>query len=178
MKPWCLITLMSVLTTPVLAAKVEPPSTPAPVVIEDTAKSPLGCRDLGYEYRLNTLVLKPHREDANPSLYFFYNRLSQPVKLYHLVGDKTGQTTFLNHTVQPRQWAALAIGQTDYKYLCAIHADKDNLGDMINCQDSIKVCEFAKVKFGLNNRGSFWIVKGNTRAGAVSEVVHYGIIPQ
>jgi hypothetical protein len=182
MNRWCFITLMFALSGNSMGA--EPPSpgpSPqpnAPKIIEDTSKSPLGCRDLGYQYRLNTIVLQPHREDANPSLYFFYNRLSQPVKLYHMLGDKTGHTTFLNHTIAPKQWASLATGQASVKYLCAIHADKDNLGDMINCAESIKVCEFARVKFGLNNRGNFWIVKGNTRAGAVSEVVHYGIIPQ
>jgi hypothetical protein len=157
-------------------ATQQPPGLLTP--IEDTSKSPLGCRNLGYQYRLNTLLIQPHNAGENQSLYFFYNRLSQPVKLYHLVGDNTSHSTFLNHTIEPRQWAVLATGEHAVKYLCATHADKDNLGTMISCENSIKVCEFARVKFGLNNRGNFWIVKGNTRAGAVSEVVHYGIIPQ
>jgi hypothetical protein len=179
---------LSVICLGIIATKVfsENPAQPpagvapaiAPTVIEDTSKSPLGCRNSGYQYRLNTLLLQPHNAGENQSLYFFYNRLAQPVKLYHLVGDNTSHSTFLNHTIEPRQWAVLATGEHAVKYLCAIHSDKENLGTMISCENSIKVCEFARVKFGLNNRGNFWIVKGNTRVGAVSEVVHYGIIPQ
>jgi hypothetical protein len=146
--------------------------------VEDTSKNPLGCRDVGYAYDLDTLQILPHSVGDKQSLYFFYNNLSQPVKLYHMVGDNAGHSTFLNHTIRPRQWAALATGEPKLKYLCAIKAEGSSLGNMVSCKDSIKVCEFARTRFGLNNKGNFWIVQGNTRAGAVSEVVHYGIIPQ
>jgi hypothetical protein len=146
--------------------------------VEDTSKNPLGCRDVGYAYDLDTLQILPHSVGDKQSLYFFYNNLSQPVKLYHMVGDNTGHATFLNHTIRPKQWAALATGEPKVKYMCAIKAEGSNLGNMVSCKDSIKVCEFARTRFGLNNKGNFWIVQGNTRAGAVSEVVHYGIIPQ
>jgi len=183
MNRWQLGLLVLSLSGLAMAAKVKTaednPENLAPkVVIEDNGKSPLGCRDLGYHYALNSLVITPHTATENQSLYFFYNQRSQPVRLYHMLGDKTGRSTFLNHTIEPHQWAALATGLPELKYLCATHADKDNLGTMVPCQDSIKVCEFARVRFGLNNRGNYWIVKGNTRNGAVAEVVHYGIIPQ
>jgi|LauGreDrversion4_2_1035121.scaffolds.fasta_scaffold296384_2 hypothetical protein len=151
---------------------------PAQEKLEDTSKSPLGCRDVGYRYQLGTIDLQPHSVGDKQSLYFFYNHLAQPVKLYHMLGDNTLHATFLNHTIAPKQWAVLATGLEDVKYMCAIHAEDGSLGTITPCQDSIKICEFARVKFGLNNKGNFWIVKGNTRAGAVSEVVHYGIIPQ
>ena len=165
---------------PIQAAKPKEVVVNSPVEekLEDTSKSPLGCRDVGYQYQLSTIELKPHSVGDKQSLYFFYNHLSQPVKLYHMLGDSTSHETFLNHTIAPKQWAVLATGMEQVKYMCAVHADDGSLGTMTPCQDSIKVCEFARVKFGLNNKGNFWIVNGNTRAGAVSEVVHYGIIPQ
>jgi hypothetical protein len=183
MKAWQVGVVMMGITGLALAAKSKPKaeevlSLAPKAPIEDTAKSPLGCRDLGYRYDLNTLSIQPHTATENQSLYFFYNQRSQPVRLYHMLGDKTARSTYLNHTIEPHQWAALATGLPELKYLCAVNADKDNLGNMVNCQDSIKVCEFARVRFGLNNRGNYWIVKGNTRNGAVAEVVHYGIIPQ
>ena len=145
---------------------------------EDNAKNPLGCRDVGYSYKLDTLQILPHSVGDKQSLYFFYNNLSQPVKLYHMVGDETSHSTFLNHTIAPKQWAVLATGEPQVKYMCAVKAEGGNLGTMVPCKESVKVCEFARVRFGLNNRGNFWIVQGNSRSGAVSEVVHYGIIPQ
>ena len=36
----------------------------------------------------------------------------------------------------------------------------------------------ARVKYGLNNKGNYWLVGSNTSGGAVNEVLHYGIIPR
>jgi len=150
----------------------------APVVAEDDAKRPLGCKDVGYRYTLNTLEVLPGAEGDNQSLYFFYNHLTTPLKLYQMLGEKTRHQIFLNHTIPPHQWAALATGEENLKYICAVSDNQKDLGKVIECKDAVKVCEYARVKFGLNNRGNFWIVKGNSRQGAVAEVVHYGIIPQ
>ena len=169
-----LITLMA----SALWAKVSAETIVAPVVLADDAKRPLGCKDLGYRYILNTLEVLPGDTGDNQSLYFFYNHLAKPLKMYQMLGEKTSHQIFLNHVIPAHQWAALATGEENLTYICAVDDPKKDLGKVVACQDAVKVCEYAKVKFGLNNRGNFWIVKGNTRQGAVAEVVHYGIIPQ
>ena len=144
----------------------------------DPSKSPLGCKNVGYHFKLNTIALLPSQEGERQSLYFFYNRLDKPLKLYQMLGDKTAYQTFLNHSIPSKQWAVLATGEEDLRYICSVESSKKKLGEMVSCRDSVKVCEFARVKFGLNNKGNFWLVTGNSRGGAVAEVVHYGIIPQ
>ena len=170
--------LITLMISPLSAKVSREDAIVAPVVLEDDAKRPLGCKDVGYRYTLNTLEVLPGAAGDNQSLYFFYNHLNTPLKMYHMLGEKTRHEIFLNHTIPPHQWAALATGEENLKYICAVDDSQKGLGKLIECQHAVKVCEYAKVKFGLNNRGNFWIVKGNTRQGAVAEVVHYGIIPQ
>ena len=64
------------------------------------------------------------------------------------------------------------------KYICTVHDGKSSHGRIVDCANSLKVCEYARVKYGMNNRGNYWLVQGNTRSGAIREVVYYGIIPR
>jgi len=145
---------------------------------EEMARNPLGCRNVGYQYQLNTVQILPHQEGEPQSLYFFYNSTLQPLKLYQMSGDRAMFTTSLSHTIPPRQWAALATGVKDLKFLCAVNPSDNHLGKIVSCRETLKVCEFSKTRFGLNNKGNYWVSPGNTRGGAVAEVVYYGIIPQ
>lgn len=149
---------------------------------EDGQRNPLGCRDSGYEYVLKVLKLYPGQaEEADKdrqSLYFVFNRHHRPIHLYQMQNDNSANSLSLNHVIYGQQWAVLATGEKELKYICALDDGKTNYGKVVDCADSIKVCEFARVRFGVNNRGNYWIVQSNTRGGAVQEVVRYGIIPQ
>ncbi len=152
---------------------------------KDPAKFPLGCRDVGYEYQLNTVSLIhesnpniPGQEMGGQTLYFVYNKLSSPVSLNQMQQDNSTRNTYLNHVIQPKQWAVLATNQSELKYICSINPAKVGYGKVINCADSLKICEYVRVKFGLNNRGNFWMVKSANRGTAVGDVVRYGVIPR
>ena len=97
-----------------------------------------------------------------------------------MLDNQSTHSVFLNHTVPQKQWSALATGQKEMKYICTVDDPKSSskYGKIIDCADSIKVCEYARVKFGMNNRGNYWIVDGNTRNGAVNQVTWYGVIPR
>lgn len=153
----------------VIAAKAE--------LQEDPAKNPLGCRDIGYQYVLNTLQIIPHTGEGKQSLYFVYNRLNKPINLYQMLPENSTLNTYLNHSISPQQWSVLATNQDILKYNCTVEDNKSSAyGKIVKCADSIKVCEFARVKFGLNNRGNFWLPGSNNRGGAVGDVTRYGII--
>jgi len=147
-------------------------------------RNPLGCRDMGYQYDLKVLKLfsgmAPEADADRQSLFFMYNRSAKPVHLYQMLDNQSSHSVFLNHTVPQKQWSALATGQKEMKYICTVDDPKSSsqYGKIIDCGDSIKVCEYARVKFGMNNRGNYWIVDGNTRNGAVNQVTWYGIIPR
>lgn len=146
---------------------------------DDESKAPLGCRDQGYQFELNVLSIKPNTQAPDrQSLYFVFNRLNQPINLHHMLGEKSTRSTYLNHTIRPQQWAVLATNEPALHYICTLDDGKSAYGRVVACADSVKVCEYARVTFGLNNRGNYWFLNSNTRGGAVHDVLRYGIIPR
>ncbi len=145
---------------------------------EDSSKSPLGCRDVGYQFKLNVLDILPEAEGDKQSLYFIFNRLDKPLNLYQMLKENSTRSMYLNHVVRPQQWAVLATSEKELKYICTTDEAKSRYGKIMNCSESLKICEYARVKFGLNNKGNYWVVNSNSRGGAVADVLRYGIIPR
>lgn len=141
-------------------------------------RSPLGCKNVGYEYQLNTLTFLPESVGARQSLYFVYNKLGKSINLYQMLKSSSTRNTFLNQTIRPNKWSVLATGEKQLKYICTVSDGKSKYGRVVDCSQSLKVCEYARVKFGLNNRGNYWLGSGTTRGSAVGSVVRYGIIPR
>ena len=153
-------------------------STYAGLPIFDESKSPLGCRDLGYKYNINVLEIEPEAEGDRQSLYFLYNRLNKPVNLYQKLGDNSVRSMPLNHVINGQQWSVLSTSQKQMKYICAVDETPTKHGNVVSCADTIKVCEYARVKYGLNNKGNYWFSSSTNRNRAVADVLHYGIIPR
>lgn len=141
-------------------------------------KPPLGCKDVGYKYELKVLNLLPAEAGEKQSLYFIFNALEQPINLYQMLKDDSTRSMYLNHVIRPRQWAVLSTSENEIKYICTVDHAKSSYGKIVDCAQSLKVCEYARVKYGLNNKGNYWLVNSNTSGGAVNQVIHYGIIPR
>lgn len=146
---------------------------------KENTRYPLGCRDMGYSQELKVLRLQPEPIGERQTLYFLFNSSMNPVSLYHMRDNESMYTVNLSHTMNPKQWAVLASSAHQVNFLCTVpdKAFKSSYGKIVDCGDYLKVCEYNNVIFGLNNRGNFWVVKNNTRNGAVGDVVRYGIIP-
>lgn len=153
----------------------------APVTVapeKEDNRFPLGCRDMGYQHDLMVLKLQPEASGAErQTMYFLFNDSNQPVNLHQVRDADSVYHVFLNHTINPKQWAVLSMSEPQVKFICANSAGKGKYGKVVDCARTLKVCEFNRVVFGLNNRGNFWIVKNNSRNGALRDVVRYGIIP-
>lgn len=143
---------------------------------EKEDKSPLGCRNVGYQYSLKTLDIFPTQAGERQSLYFVYNELNKPIHLYQMRGKDNADRMSINHTIPPQRWAALSLDSTHVKYACTVDDAKTAYGQIVDCETGLKVCQFARVKYGMNNRGNFWMVSGNTKNGALHEVNNYGVI--
>ncbi|MCH9755561.1 MAG: endopeptidase IV [Gammaproteobacteria bacterium] len=140
-------------------------------------RSPLGCKDVGYGFDLSVLEVLPDSAGDSQSLYFIYNKAKKPINLYQMRQSESSQSVYLNHTIPAGRWAVLSSSER-MKYICTIHDGKSTHGRVIDCETGLKVCEYARVKYGMNNRGNYWLAHGNTRGGAVRQVIYYGIIPR
>lgn len=141
-------------------------------------KPPLGCKDVGYKYELKVLNLLPAEAGERQSLYFIFNALAQPINLYQMRKNDSTRRMYLNHVIHPRQWAVLSTSEKEIKYICTVDDAKLSYGKIVDCAESLKVCEYARVKYGMNNEGNYWLANSNTSGGAVNEVIRYGIIPR
>lgn len=141
-------------------------------------RNPLGCRDVGYQFELKTLHLLPKAVGNIQSLYFIYNTLGKDVNLYQMRSDESSRSLYMNHVIRAGHWAVLSTTEHEVKFICTIPDSKQRYGTVVDCADSVRVCEYANVKYGLNNRGNFWVVNSNTRDAAVKDVLRYGIIPR
>lgn len=174
-----LMLFVGLLSTELEAAKAKKidPLAAQQKAAKEEARFPIGCTPVGHEQRLKVLSLFPGKEGALQSLYFFYNKLPQTVSLYQMRDEDSEYSTRFNHTIGPNQWAALATGEPVVRFVCTLGDGKKSYGKIVDCADTVKICEYVHVKFGLNNKGNFWVSDGNSRNGAVNDVVHYGIIP-
>ena len=145
---------------------------------DDLTRNPLGCRDVGYKFAMNTLRVLPSSPGDRQSLYFLMNTANQPVHLYQMLPNSSTRSTYLNHTIRGQEWAVLATSMPEVTYICTVDQAGNSYGKIVQCADHLKICEYTRVRFGLNNRGNFWVVSSNSRGGAVGDVVRYGIIPQ
>ena len=173
-----LILFCGLLCSPLQAAKSK--SSKNETVAEVDAKEnrfPIGCKPVGFDQSLKVLSLFPGQEGALQSMYFFFNKVPQTISLYQMRDKDSEYSTRYNHSIKGKSWAVLAVGEPNVKFICSMGDGKKEYGQIVDCAETVNVCEYVNVKFGLNNKGNFWIVDSNSRNGAVSEVVHYGIIP-
>jgi len=140
-------------------------------------RSPLGCRDVGYTFDLNVLQILPRSTGDDQSLYFMFNKTDKAINLYQMRQSESSQSVYLNHVIHPHRWAVLSSSER-MNYICTMDDRKTSHGKIVDCADSLNVCEYARVKYGMNNRGNYWLARSNSRNGAIREVVYYGIIPR
>lgn len=140
-------------------------------------KTPLGCYDAGYQFDLKTLKLYPWQSGEKQSMYFLFNKSNQKINLYQMRDNESSRSMFLNHAINAHQWAVLSTTERQVKFICTFPEGKSEYGKIIDCEENLRVCEYTNVRYGLNNRGNYWIVNSNTRGGAIAQVIHYGIIP-
>ncbi|MFA5960639.1 MAG: endopeptidase IV [Tatlockia sp.] len=146
-------------------------------VEKDNGKPPIGCRNTGYDFVLQTLHLSPGGNGLNQSMYFLYNQSNQAITLYQMRSEDSARSLYLNHVIGAHEWGIFSTGEKQVKYICTVPNRNMTYGQVVDCAQSLTVCEYVNVKYGLNNRGNFWLANSSTRNGAVNAVVHYGIIP-
>ncbi len=144
---------------------------------KDDNRNPLGCNDVGYTFDLKTLQLLPEHAGAGQSLYFIFNKSKQPITLFQMRDLDSSRSMYFNHKIDTAHWAVLATCESKMKYICTIDDGQSHYGKVVDCKDHLRICEYDNVKFGMNNKGNYWLVNSNNRNAAVREVVRYGIIP-
>ena len=144
---------------------------------KDDSRNPIGCRDVGYNFDMKTVIFDPAGPVGAQSMYFIFNILNEKVTLFQMHGNESSHNLYLNHRITEKKWAALSMTEKPVRFICTVPDENSRYGKIVDCGESIKICQFTKVRYGMNNKGSYWLVNSNTKNGALREVVRYGIIP-
>lgn len=138
---------------------------------------PTGCKQVGYGFANGVLVLTPYHKniDQKQVIYFIQNISKQEIVFSD---QRDGNTPYIMHndnTLKPDQWGVYAADVTT-KFMCSNKDKTQTLQSIVDCENTVKVCEYANVKFAPNNRGNYWATTDMSMSGAVTEIIHQGVL--
>lgn len=139
-------------------------------------KLPKGCHEEGYAFHHNTLTLMPSKAGNNDSVYFVYNKSPNTINLYQLKSAKEHMGLNINNKIRPYNWGVYSSDETLVRFACSIPNNEYAHGKLVDCKERLEVCEYTNVKYGLNNRGNYWMSRSNTRGGALRRVNRLGVL--
>ena len=134
---------------------------------------PNGCRQLGFQFEGRLLTLVPAREELpNPqTLYFLHNTSGRSI---HIKAEKSTDQPFTpsyENYIGVNRWAAFAMDLKTVAFTC-----NTGRGEVINCGDTLELCQYNNVKFSDSNGGNYWVVKSLPRYGAIHKAINIGIL--
>lgn len=137
---------------------------------------PRGCHDEGYSFTHKSLTLMPSKAGKNDSVYFIYNNSEQTLNLFQLKSEKENMGLNINNKIEPFHWGVYSTDESLVRFACSVPSPVYDHGQLINCQKALNVCEYTNVKYGLNNRGNYWMSRSNTKNGALKRVNRLGVL--
>lgn len=137
---------------------------------------PTGCETVGFSYEHGALLLASNTKATPQSMYFIHNVSKRSIE-FHQARDGSHPYIMHSHTtLRPNQWAAYATDQTETKFICTTASKKKYQGRVLDCKKLLKICQYPKVKFALNNRGNYWATTNKTKNSAVRTVIRQGTL--
>lgn len=142
-----------------------------------TKPYPTGCKLVGYGFSNGVLVLTPYHKNIEQKqvVYFIQNTSKQEILFSDLRDPSAPYIMHHNNTLKPDQWAVFAADKIT-KFICSNNNKTPNLQSIVDCENTVKVCEYANVKFALNNRGNYWATTNLSMSGAVTEIIQQGVL--
>ena len=141
-----------------------------------TVEMPRGCLQEGFTFHHRALTLLPAKAGSQDSVYFMYNKSNRPINLYQLKGANEHMGLNINNQIKPHQWGVYSSDEDQVRFACSVPSTKYKKGELVDCQERISLCEFTKVKYGLNNRGNYWMASSTSKSGAIRRSIIIGVL--
>lgn len=141
-----------------------------------TDELPKGCHNEGYTFNNFALTLMPSKVGNNDSVYFIYNNSSATISLYQLKSAKENMGININNKIRPYDWGVYSSDEPLVRFACTIPSAEYEHGKLINCKGHLEVCEYTNAKYGVNNRGNYWMTRSSSRNDALRRVNQLGIL--
>lgn len=137
---------------------------------------PKGCYQQGFVFEDNTLTLLPPKAGNTDSVYFIYNHSPTTLNLYELQQAKNHLGINANNKIAPYEWGVYSSDQTKVRFACTIPDKTYAHGKLVDCQQKLNVCEYTHVKYGVNNRGNYWMARSASKNAAIKRAIYIGVL--
>lgn len=118
---------------------------------------PSGCRQVGFTFERNKLILSSIPEQQTETLYLLHNITSHDI----LLKVPTVSRYIPNHkkTIPSDHWAMFSRKDNEIDFTChsATTGDYDTYGFAYPCRDMVEVCNYNHAKFPPQNIGTYWL---------------------
>ena len=131
---------------------------------------PLGCKISGFGFKDGKLVLKQETAQATQTVYFIHNMAEHAVHLHYIKDPHAFMSPSWSTDISGDNWSAFAPDKDGVTFRCKSNDSK------IDCQEKLEVCQFAKAKFALSNKGDYWVASNKTQDAVVHAAVQKGIL--
>ncbi len=136
---------------------------------------PVGCVNVGYQFDLYNVVLKPSSAYSKQTIYFIRNKSNKSVYLHESVKHNKGYLVYTNGQVSQKRWSVLAVAKSNMKFTCTTYDKRKHEHRVINCKTALDICEFPRAHFGSNHRGTYWLIFNESKKEAMRIAKVYGI---
>lgn len=137
------------------------------VAADEDRTYPHGCRQLGFNFDDDKLVLSQIDNGQIDTLYLIRN--NSPYEII-LETDKTNSymPTF-KKTLPTQQWAAFSRIEKQLKFNCRLSPEYQSDQPILRCRDTLQICNYNNAKFPRQNLGTYWLQKTSLHQKAVMD---------
>ncbi len=137
---------------------------------------PKGCKHEGYKFKHKMLHLHPREKGNADSVYFILNTSKESINIFQMKDVDSYHGVYTTNQIRPKQWAVYSSDEEKVKFVCTVSSPYYFYGKVVDCKDKLKLCEYTNVKYGVNNRGNYWMAYSTTRNAALKKAHYIGVL--
>src|SRR3990167_6018300 len=123
-------------------------------------KFPYGCREVGFSFESNRLLLSMILDGQEQTLYLIHNRAP-----FNISVKADAESKFIptyDKVIGASTWLTFARDVKEVRFACFSEND-----DVLDCGEILEVCNYNNVKFPDSNLGTYWITNSGTKDEAI-----------
>ena len=157
---------------PVITPALESTPESTPELTPEKTHFPTGCRDMGFRFEHNQLVLHKIPDGLVQTVYLMHNRAPFPVTLK--IDPPSRFYPDYEKTVKPDAWVAFARDLPEVIFNC--QAKETHSDEVIDCSEVIEICNYNNAKFPDSNFGTYWITNSKNQSDTINSVIKKGVL--
>ena len=120
-------------------------------------KWPHGCREIGYDFQSNLLVLNPVSDTEKiQTVYLIHNKSPQDIHFMAERDPKDITALDYENVIKGEQWAAFALNLPTVSFRCVVDNETN---EQVDCAQTLELCQFNRAKFGTALYGTYWMIQ-------------------